>query len=107
MNARRLYNGEYAVTDVCGRAHIVSEKMWIVTSVDKMMSGWGMAERKINKRIVICKDWRQASKVADNMRKDGFIYVGCRSLRIGIPYYSPSRYVVSWHHADDCPIWNK
>lgn len=108
MNARKLYNGEYAVTDVLGRTYIVSKSMWVVTSVDKLMSGWGRAEGKINKRLVICDDLDTAIRIAYNMRKQGFIYVGCRSVgRSGIPYYTPSRYVTSFHHAKDCPIWNK
>lgn len=108
MNARRLYNGEYAITDTNGRTYIATSEMWIVTSVDKRFSGWGMADGKTNKRNVLCHDLKQADRVAKNMRKDGdFTYVGCRKVKIGIPYYAPSRYVVSWHHADDCPLWNK
>jgi hypothetical protein len=108
MNARRLYNGEYAITDTNGRTYIATKEMWIVTSVDKRFSGWGMADGKINKRNVLCHDLKQAHRIASNMRMDkDFTYVGCRRVGIGIPYYAPSRYVVSWHHADDCPLWNK
>lgn len=108
MNARRLYNGEYAVEDVLGRTYIASKSMWVVTSVDKLMSRWGRAEGKICKRLVLCDDLDTAIRVADNMRKQGFTYVSSRSVgRCGIPYYLPSRYVVSFHHAKDCPLWNK
>ena len=108
MNARKLYNGEYAVTDVFERPYIIKKSMWIVTAVDKRLSGWGMADGKICKRIVICDGLVQAHKVADNMRKDGFTYVGCRLVgRCGVPYYAPSKYVVRWHLAERCPVWNK
>lgn len=97
----------FVLTDVIGREHVVTPEMVLVTAVDKMLSGWGRAEGKIAKRIVICENWTQADRVAKNMRNHGFIYVNERSARIGLPYYAPSRYVVSVDHAKDCPLWNK
>lgn len=97
----------FVLTDVMGKSHVVTSGMVVVTAVDKMLSGWGRAEGKISKRIVICEDWTQADRVANNMRQQGFIYVSERSARIGLPYYAPSRYVVSVNHANDCPVWNR
>ena len=97
----------FVLTDVMGKSHVVTSGMVIVTAVDKMLSGWGRAKGKIAKRVVICEDWTQADRVVKNMRQQGFIYVNERSSRIGLPYYAPSRYVVSVNHANDCPIWNK
>lgn len=94
-------------TDHNGKVYNYTESMWLVTSTDKVMSGWGRAEGKICKRIIVCKDREQAFRISDNMRKRGFIYVSCRVGRIGLPYYNPSRYVVCAHYGDDCPIWNK
>ena len=93
--------------DVMGVSHVVEPTMVIVTAVDKILSGWGRATGKISKRIVICEDWAQADRVASNMRNQGFTYVNERSAKIGLPYYAPSRYVVSINHAKDCPVWNK
>lgn len=97
----------FVLTDVIGNSHIVTENMVIITAVDKMLSGWGRATGKIAKRIVICEDWSQSRRIATNMRNQGFTYVSERSARIGLPYYTPSRYVVSVIHAKDCPAWNK
>ena len=109
MNARRLYNGEYAVTDVNGKTIIVSKSMWVVRTTDKIMSGWGRAEGKICKRLIICADKETAFRVCKNMQSTHeFIYIGCGNVgRCGIPYYMPSKYVVSFHRAEDCPLWNK
>ena len=97
----------FVLTDVMGKSHVVTEKMVVITAVDKMLSGWGRATGKISKRIVICEDWSQSRRVATNMRNQGFTYVSERSARIGLPYYAPSKYVVSVNHANDCPVWNK
>ena len=102
----------FVLTDVIGNSHIVTENMVIITAVDKMLSGWGRATGKISKRIVICESAQQARRVAENMRKQGFIYVNThtgngRGNRPFFPYYAPSRYVVSINHVKDCPIWDK
>lgn len=109
MNARRLSNGNYAVTDVNGKTIIASKSMWVVRTTDKIMSGWGRAEGKICKRLIICADKETAFRVCKNMQSTHeFIYIGCGNIGArGIPRYSPSKYVVSFHRAEDCPLWNK
>ena len=92
------------VYDVIGREIEVSENQWCVTATDKMLSGWGRAEGKTHKQIVICENHQQAERIAGNMRAKSFVYV---NARVGLPYYSPSRFTTSYHHANDCPIWNK
>lgn len=93
--------------DVNGRIINVTPSNWYVIGNDKHLSGWGRAEGKISKRIVVCRDREQAFRVARNMEQTGFIYVSARPARRELPYYSPSRYVLSFNHADDCPLWNK
>lgn len=93
--------------DVYGDIHQVTSEMWYVIGNDKILSYRGGAEGKISKRIVICNDYQQASRVADNMRKDNFIYVSCKKAKWGLPYYMPSRYRVCVNHVKDCPIWDK
>ena len=97
----------FVLTDVMGVHHLITSEMVLVTAVDKSMSGWGRAEGKISKCVVICHDWTQAERVFRNMDSQGYTYVNRRSARIGLPYYAPSKYVVSIYHADDSPIWNK
>lgn len=96
----------FTLVDVCGVSHVVTPEMVLVTAKDKHLSGWGRAEGKISKRIVICENWEQADRVAGDMAKMGFVYIHERSARLGLPYYSPSRYVVSINHVKDCPLWN-
>ena len=97
----------FSLVDVLGASHVVTPDMVLITATDKFLSGWGCASGLISKRIVICRDWAQADRIAANMRRQGFIYVNCRSARLGVPYYSPSKYVVSINHGDSCPAWNK
>lgn len=37
-----------------------------VTCNDKIMSGWGLAEGKINKLVIECNDLEQAERVIKN-----------------------------------------
>lgn len=92
------------ITDVIGREYEVTPNTICVVGTDKILSGWGRAEGKKAKRVVICTNWSQADRVESNMKKNGFIYVNSRR---GIPTFSASRYVVSYDHADNCPLWNK
>ena len=91
------------MTDIHGVTYSI-EKAYIVTATDKCFSGWGMASGKTHKQIVICEDYNQADKVAENMRKKGFTYV---YIRRDFPSLSSTRYTWSINHADDCPLWNK
>ena len=34
--------------------------MYYVTATDKFMSGWGLAENKTNKVVVVCENWQEA-----------------------------------------------
>lgn len=42
---------------------------YYVTMTDKFLSGWGMAERKTNKFIVVCENWKQAEAIERNAKK--------------------------------------
>ena len=90
--------------DVLGRAIEVADNQPCVTATDKWLSGWGHAEGKTHKQIVVCSSWEQADRVARNMRKQGCIYV---NVRRGVKTYPASRYTYSIRHADDCPLWTK
>lgn len=93
------------ILDVIGRPIEVKKTDYVVTATDKVLSGWGRAEGKIHKQVVICSDYEQCKRVTRNLRLQGFTYINWRGAQI--PRYSSSRYSVSYHHADDCPLWNK
>lgn len=97
----------FTLVDVCGRSHIVTPEMVLVIANDKHLSGWGRAAGKIAKRVVICSGWTQADRIAGNMANHGFNYITERAARRGMPYFSPSRYVVSVDLGDDCHLWNR
>lgn len=104
FNPLTLTNMSTIIYDVIGNPIEVKSHHYIVTATDKAMSGWGRAEGKTHKQIVICEDWSQMCRVKRNLRQQGFTYVNdC----IRLPKYSSTRYTWSYHHANDCPIWNK
>ena len=45
--------------------------MYFVTMTDKFMSGWGLAEGKINKMIVQCDTLAQADRIQRNAKRRG------------------------------------
>lgn len=57
--------------ELCPDSAIVKIKVipYYVTMTDKFMSGWGMAERKTNKFIVVCENWKQAEAIERNAKK--------------------------------------
>lgn len=74
-----------------------------VTMTDKFMSGWGMAEGRINKFIVECDSFSQAMIIkhaADN--RDEMKYVNIRTTK---PHYGEG-YLESWRSFDELgTIW--
>jgi hypothetical protein len=42
---------------------------WYVTMTDKFMSGWGMAEGKTNKLIIVCETYEEAQTIERNACK--------------------------------------
>lgn len=69
--------------------------MYYVSMTDKFMSGWGMAEGKLNKLVISCNTAEEANIVAEN--------AGSRRemRRVTIhnkkPYYNKKSVLVSWH----------
>lgn len=76
-----------------------------VTMTDRFMSGWGKANERINKLVLECETWQEAEIVESNANKrDEMKYVNILTKK---PYYSPSRYYVSWVTKEDYPSWYK
>jgi len=69
------------------------------------MSGWGMAEGKINKLVIACETYEQAETVERNAkRRSEMKYVAIRNTK---PSYSSNIYP-SWKTFDDLgDIWKK
>lgn len=89
------------VTTALGREVDLTDK-YFVTATDKTMSGWGRAEGKIAKRVIVCDTWRQVQRIADAMinkpSREGWRYINKTSR---LPRYSEKKYVVSWSHYDE------
>lgn len=80
--------------------------MVYVTMTDKFMSGWGMAEGKINKLVIECGDSVQAEKIADYARnnRDEMKYI---NITYNKPSYNSSKYITSWKVYSQMTGWIK
>ncbi len=77
--------------------------MVYVTMTDKFMSGWGMADRKINKLIFECKDYEEAEIVSNNAHnRTDMIYINICTTK---PYYSKNRYYAQIKTKDSYNSW--
>lgn len=90
------------ITTVSGKEITITPDMTFVTFTDKTMSGWGRAENKTSKRVIVCENWNQAVRLEDAFKnapkREGIIRVNSCSK---FPYYSPTKTVVSIDHYDD------
>lgn len=67
---------------------------------DTYLSGWGNSKDKINKLVIICDTKLQARKaMAKAEQRSEMKYV---NLCLNKPYYSPSKYYVTFKHIDNC-----
>ena len=78
---------------------------YFVTMTDKFMSGWGGAEGKTNKFIVVCENWQQAQIIERNAKKRSemrYINICMKKPRYG------ANVVESWRHfAELGEIWKQ
>lgn len=82
-----------------GEKITINENSYFVTATDKFLSGWGKAEGKTAKRVIICDSYKQAKRMSDafiNSKEWKYINICCR-----IPKYNSQKYVVSYSHYDD------
>ena len=74
-----------------------------VTMTDKFMSGWGMADGKINKLIFECDSIQEAHIVADNAEnRDDMKYINVTYTK---PYYAPGRYYTQTKTKEEYEAW--
>ncbi len=77
--------------------------MYYVTMTDKFMSGWGRAERRINKLVFVCADYEEARVVAENAKnRSDQKHINIRSTK---PYYNSRRYFPQVKTRGDYPSW--
>lgn len=74
----------------------INPEMVFVTFTDKILSGWGRAEDKVSKRVIICDTFRQAKRLEDAFKcapkSCGFRYV---NIHTKFPYYNPAKVRIS------------
>ena len=98
--------GIMQVIDKYGEAQTISAGAWFVTMTDKFLSGWGIADGKTHKQVIICRDYQQARRLADGIRNtsnSGMKYV---NITDKLPRYG-SRYSVSYELYSPAFIWLK
>ena len=78
---------------------------YFVTMNDKFMSGWGMASNKVNKLIIACDNYEQASTIEKNAKKRSEMkYINIARTK---PQIKRNVYP-SWKHWEDMgEIWTK
>ncbi len=79
--------------------------MYYVSMTDKFLSGWGLAEGKINKLIFVCEDHIQARIVSENAKNRGDMKYIC--IHYKRPYYNPKRYYVQLKTVVEYPNFYK
>jgi hypothetical protein len=81
-------------------------KKFFVTMTDKFMSGWGMAQNKINKLIIECYDEEQARTIERNAKsRSEMKHI---SIHYGkTPYYGKNYYLSYKTYDDLGDIWKK
>ena len=80
--------------------------MVYVTMTDKFMSGWGMAEGKINKLVIECENSVQAEKIADYAKneRNEMKYI---NITYNKPRYNTREYLTSWKVYSQMTGWIK
>lgn len=77
--------------------------MIYVTMTDKFLSGWGMADGKINKLIFECEDKKEAFVVMENAEaREDMKYINYSYKK---PYYSPSKYYAQTKTKEEYESW--
>ena len=77
-----------------------------VTMTNKFMSGWGKAENKVNKFIVVCETIEQARTIERNAKERNEIkYINICFTK---PCYNKGRYIESVRSYDELgAIWKE
>ena len=89
--------------------------MYYVTTTDKFMSGWGMANGLINKLVILCETQQDAETVCNNAgHRDDQKHIGCSSTPPAYFHkrwqetgadYETGNYYVQIKTREDMPMW--
>lgn len=94
------------VVTVLGEVKNLNEYRYFVSMTDKNLSGWGMAENKTAKRVVLCKTFREAQIIVSGLNncknRNGMRYI---NIAYKFPKYSENRYTVSIDDFKDCTLY--
>lgn len=94
------------VLDVIGREHDLNDYSYFVTMTDRILSGWGGAEGKTAKRIILCKTLKEARIIQDGIKncknQNGMRYV---NICTEFPKYNEKRYKISIDVFEDCSLY--
>jgi len=72
---------------------------YYVTATDNFMSGWGKADEKINKWVIVCETREEAEKIQKKVKtRKEMTYVNIRASK---PYYDETEYYTSWSKAEE------
>ena len=67
------------VTTVLGEVKNLSEYRYFVTMTDTMLSGWGQADNKTAKRVILCKTFRESQIIVSGLNncknRNGMRYI--------------------------------
>lgn len=78
-------------------------KKYYVTATDKFMSGWGLAENKINKMVFECDSYEEAEHIENQLNnRDEMKYVNIRDSK---PYYNKENYFTSYKTKENTFGW--
>ena len=81
----------------------MSNEKYYVTMTDNFMSGWGIADKKLNKLVFECASYSQACIVVDNAecRTDQKYINICKNK----PYYNKKYYYTQYKTIANYPNW--
>lgn len=89
------------ITTVLGDSVQITNDLYFVCATDKFMSGWGRAENKTAKRIIICSTYRQAQRIADAFKRNPDSYMIYVNIRSSFPNYPTNKYTSSFSTYED------
>ena len=87
---------EKVITTVLDEKVTLDGTEWFVTMTDKFMSGWGLAENKIAKRVIICKSHGDAETLRDRIAGNRRTHMTYVNVTPRLPNYSVARYTTSY-----------
>lgn len=89
------------ITTSLGDKVEICKGMHFVCATDKWLSGWGCAENRTAKRVIICKTYREAQRIADAFNRNPDSMMSYINIRSSFPNYPTSRYTTSFSLYED------